>query len=306
MRKFTKKYLESEAVKNKIEIVEKWVEQFGRIWSRRVLYELVSNQLVKDTSDSQYQQVCNLFQTLRHEGFIPYHWFKDKRTTISNVGIENRYSFEERFQILRDYYSRSSKSLQKYYVEAWTEKELSEATRDILKRYEVGTVMGEGFIGDIPFHDAIERIPNILELYNLPIKIIYISDFDTEGEHTFHKCKEKLGIFDNVIVEKLFLTKEQIIENNFIPNIGYRKRMLKPKTIKYHLSKQYVKDFINQNKDLESDGIVQYEFDQFPVNLLNEVLEDTISRYINLDIIENTEELCRKESEAWCNEHYKA
>ncbi|GAH74651.1 unnamed protein product, partial [marine sediment metagenome] len=56
--------------------------------------------------------------------------------------------------------------------------------------------------------------------------------------------------------------------------------------------------------DLESDGIVQYEFDQFPVNLLNEVLENTISRYIKLDVIQNTEAICKKESKEWCKKHY--
>lgn len=304
MKKYSLKYLESDAVKKKVEIIEKWVEQFGVIWSRRVLYELVSNQLVKDTSDSQYQQVCNLFQALRHGGFIPYDWFKDKRTKISNVGIENGYSFEERFQMLRKFYSRSSKSLQKYYVEVWTEKELSEVTQDLLKKYEVGQVMGEGFIGDIPFHNAIERVPDILKIYEVPVKIIYISDYDCEGDHTFKLCKEKLETLGDVTVEKLFLTKKQIIDNKFISNIGYRKRMLKPKTLKYHLSKGYVKNFINDNKELESDGIVQYEFDQFPVDLLNGILENTISRYIDLDTIQKTESLCRKESEIWCGEHY--
>jgi len=304
MKKYSERYLTSEDVKIKIDIVKKWVEQFGRIWSRRVLYELVSNQLVKDTSDSQYQQVCNLFQALRHEGFIPYDWFEDKRTTILNVGIGNGYSFEDRFQMLRNYYSRSSKSLQDYYVEVWTEKKLSEATQNVIKKYEVGMVMGQGFIGDIPFHDAVERVPDLLEKYGLPIKIIYISDYDCEGKHTFDLCKEKLEILGDVTVEKLFLTKKQIVDNNFISNIGYRKRMMKPKTLKYHLSKRYVKDFIGINKDLESDGIVQYEFDQFPVNLLNDVLENTISRYINLETIQNTEEICRKEAEEWCDEHY--
>lgn len=302
MRKYSLKYLESDAVKKKIEVVKKWVEQFGIIWSRRVLYELVSNQLVKDTSDGQYQQVCNLFQALRHEGFIPYDWFEDKRTSVSNIGIENGESFETIFDRLTRYWKRSSKSLQEYYVEVWTEKRLSERTNELLKKYEIGTVIGEGFIGDIPFHDAIKRMPSILEEYKLPVKIYYISDFDCEGEHTFNLCKKKLEPLGDIEVKKLFLTKEQIENYGFISNIGYKERMAKlernPKKWKAHFTKEYVKSFFNK------EGIVQYEFDQFPVNILNENLENAISSYISLEIIENTDRLCRKEVKEWMDKHY--
>lgn len=304
MKKYSLKYLESDGVKKKIEIVKRWVEQFGVIWSRRVLYELVSNQLVKDTSDSQYQQVCNLFQALRHEGFIPYDWFEDRRTSVSNVGIENGQSWEDTFNFMVNHWKRSSKSLQKYYVEVWTEKRLSEVTRQLLNKYEIGTVMGQGFIGDVPFHDAIERIPSILDEYNLPVKIFYISDFDCEGEHTFNLCKQKLEPLGDIEVKKLFLTKEQIDNYGFISNIGYKERIDKlkrnPKKWKAHLTKEYVKSFFNEY------DVVQYEFDQFPVDILNKNLEDTISRYISFDTIINTEKICREEVKEWMDKHYNA
>lgn len=306
MREYTIKHLKSDKVKKKIEVIEKWVKQFGVIWSRRVLYELVSHQLVKDTSDTQYIQVCELFQCLRHHEppFIPYDWFEDRRTSVSNVGIKNGENFETVFDRIVKYWKRDSKSLQKYYVEVWTEKRLSEVTRKLLKQYEIGTVMGEGFIGDIPFHDAIERMPSILKKYKLPVKVFYISDFDCEGEHTFHLCKERLEPLGNIEVKKLFLTKEQIENKNysFISNIGYKERINKlkknPKKWKAHLTKEYVKSFFNK------EGIVQYEFDQFPVDILNKILENTISRYISLKIIENTDKICRKEVAEWMDKHY--
>ncbi len=301
VKDYSLKYLTTEpSVKQKIEIIKNWVERYGRIWSRRVLYELVSNQLVKDTSDTQYKQTCKLFQNLREQDIIPYDWFKDKRTTVENLGIKEPYGFQERFDILCDYYTKSSKSLQKYYVEVWTEKELPEVTQDLLSDYDVALVMGEGFIGDIPFHDAINRMPKIIDENNIPIKIIYISDFDCEGEHTFQLCKDKLELFGYVEVKKLFLTGSQIKKYNYISNIGYEDRIRKmsPKQKKAHLTKQYVKDFFNEN------GIVQYELDQVPVDLLNETLENTISSYIDKSIIENTHKICRREVKNWLEEHY--
>lgn len=290
-------------VKQKIQIIENWVKKYGRILGRRVLYELVSNQLVKDTSDNQSTQNYKLWQNLREHDLIPYDWFRDKRTTVVNVGINDGYSFQERFDILCDYYTRSSKSLQNYYVEVWTEKELPDVIQNLLEQYDVGLVMGEGFIGDIPFHDTVERIPNILDQYGLPIRIFYISDFDCEGEHTFQLCKDKLEPLGDIKVEKLFLTKDQIDKYGFISNIGYVERINKlksnPKKWKAHLTKQYVKDFFDKY------GIVQYELDQVSVELLNNILEGTISSIINKTIIENTNELCKKEVNGWLNEHYK-
>ncbi len=288
-------------VKKKIEIITNWVKNYGRIWSRRVLYELVSRQLVKDTSDNQYKQVCKLFQNLREHDFLPYEWFRDKRTQVYNVGIENSDSFEDRFNSLCLNYTRTAKSLQKYYVEVWTEKELSDVTQKLLDKYDIGLVMGEGFVGDIPFHNAIERIPDIIEEFDLPVKIFYISDFDCEGEHTFNLCKDKLELLGDVEVKKLFLTKSQIDNYGFISNIGYEDRIkrMSVKQKKAHLTKQYVKDFFNKY------GLVQYEFDQFPVDILNKILENTISSVIDINIIDNLNETCSKEVEEWLEEHYK-
>jgi len=288
-------------VKQKIEIIKNWVEKHGRIWSRKELYELVSNQLVKDTSDNQYKQVCQLFVDLRRNNLIPYDWFKDKRTTVLNVGINDGYSFEERFDMLCEYYTRSSKSLQDYYVEVWTEKDLAEDTQQILKKYDIGLVMGEGFVGDIPFHDSIERIPQIIEKYQKPVKIFYISDFDCEGEHTYHLCKQQLEPLGDIEVTKLFLTKAQSKQPGFISNIGYNERIKKLKNSKkgkYYLTKKYVKDFFNKH------GIVQYELDQYDTDQLNADLENTISSIIDYEIISNTDKICKKEVKEWLNNHY--
>ena len=302
VRDYSLTYLNTNAsVKRKIEVIREWTEKYGRIWGRRVLYELVSKQLVKDTGWNSTIQNYKLFQNLRENGFIPYDWFRDKRTTISNVGIEDGYSFQDRFDMLCDYYTRSSKSLQKNYIEVWTEKELPEVTQKLLKKYDIGIVMGEGFIGDIPFHDAIERMPNIIEEFGLPVKIFYISDFDCEGEHTYNICKNKLERLGDVEVKKLFLTKEQIKKYDFISNIGYADRIRKmtEKQKKAHLTKQYVKDFFNEN------GLVQYELDQFPVDNLNIILENTIASVIDKNIIDNTNKICRNEVEEWLKKHYE-
>lgn len=289
----------------KIEVVRKWVEQWGRIWSRKVLYELVAAGLIKDTSKSSYSRVCKLFMKLRRAGVIPYEWFKDKKTTLSNVGISEGRSFNERFASLCEYYSRSAKSLQANYVEVWTEKELPDAIKDLLLTYDVGLLTSEGFVGDVAFHYALERLKEIKEKYGVPICIIYISDYDAEGEHIFRINKEQLEEI-GVKVTKLVVTKPDVKRFKLASNVGYRERMMKPKTIKYHLSKQYVKDFFERNKDLVPDGIVQYETEAYPVPALRTKLDKILGGLIDVAKIENLDRLCREEVENWRNKHYRA
>lgn len=309
-KRLTKEFLETNPlVQKKIEAIRSFVKNHGSIWSRRVLYELVSKQLIKDTSSNSYDATSKLFSDLRFHKLIPFKWFKDKKTTIGDIDIIDYGDFQTRFDKLCKYYSRSSKTLQKYYLEIWTEKELSEDTIAVINRYDVGLIMGEGFIGDIPFHNTEQRLQRILKEYNLPIRIIYISDYDCEGEHTFNLCKTRLEPLGNIIVTKLFLTKKQL--KGLISNIGYVEKINKlkndsnPRKWKAYLTKEYVKDFFANNLDLQEEGFVQYELDQIDIELMKQSLRDTISSYIDLNIISNMEETCAKEVNEWISKHYK-
>lgn len=294
-------------IQAKINVVEEWVRKYGKIWSRKVLYELVSTQLVKDTSRGQYSQVCKLFMKLRKDEIIPYEWFKDKKTEVNyNCGISDSdmMSFDERFQRLAKYYNRSSRSLQKCYIELWTEKEFPDTIKSMLDDYEVGIVTSQGFVGDVAQHDALERIRKIQDKLNISIIIFYVSDYDCEGEHIYGLIKQEFEKF-GIRVIKLAVKKEHIKKLRLISNIGYRERMLKPKTLKSHLTKAYVKEFFEKNKDLAPDGIVQYELDAYPVEILQNLIENAISKFIDVKIIEDTDKICKKEAKRWVKKYYK-
>lgn len=288
----------------KIDVVKEWVEENGQIWSRKVLYILVSAGLIKDTSKNRYIQNCKLFTRLRREGHIPYAWFRDKKTEVVGVGIGDSNSFGQAFSDLYHYFSKDSKSLQKNYVEVWTEKELPDPVIKLLDSYEVGLLTSEGFVGDVAQNDAVKRFRKIKQKCpNIEIKVFYITDYDCEGEHIYELMKDK---FEEIGVEivKLALLKTDIDRFNLISNVGYKDRMMKPRVLEHHLCKAYVKEFFDKNKDLTPDGIVQYELDSYPTPELIQLIEDTLDKLIDLEIIENTEEICRKEAKKWADEHY--
>ena len=173
---------------------------------------------------------------------------------------------------------------------------------ELLDQYDVGFVSSTGFMGDIPRRKAEERMKETEEEYGIKPVIIFISDYDAEGEYIVECVKEEIV---SAHVEKIALTKQQVKELNFISNIGYKEKMLKPKTLKNHLSKEYVKEFIKENRDLEPNGIVQYELDQIETKYLHSLLKGTLRKYIDMKLIEQHKELCEREVKDWMKKNYK-
>lgn len=175
--------------------------------------------------------------------------------------------------------------------------------KGLFKEFDVGLLTSEGFIGDVARHFASTRLSKIAE--EKPVIIMYISDYDCEGEHIYHLAEEDLELHD-IRVEKVAINKEQVIELNLISNIGYRDRILgNPRTLKYHLNKQYVREFFEYNRDLGPDGIVQFELDACPVPDLMELTKDAIGRYIDLSIIELSADDSKKEVKDWIERHIR-
>jgi len=106
------------------ETIRDWVERHGRIWQRRVLYELVSHQLVPDTSEKQGSRVNDIFKRARHQELIPWEWFKDEKSVQKNVGMPRLESFDQFFHRVKDLYEVSTKHTQNSYIEIWSEKTL--------------------------------------------------------------------------------------------------------------------------------------------------------------------------------------
>lgn len=293
----------------KIDLVKKWVEENGRIWSRKVLYICVTAGLVKDTSKNSWNMISKLFTRLRRENpeEVPYTLFQDKKTVEKNVGIESELrSFDDYFKRAVSSYeiARDSKTLQKAYVELFTEKDLPEPVEILLEEYEIGLISSGGFGGDVALYYALERLKRINRKFNLPVILYCLGDYDAEGEYIVSKIKERYEIY-GIKIEKLAITKQQVIDLKLTPNKEYREKMSKPKTMKFHLQKKYVQDFFNSNKLIAPDGICQFELEALETPFLLDLIESTASRYISIEKIERSREIFRKEAQEWTKKHYK-
>ncbi|MBA7496917.1 hypothetical protein ES702_07526 [subsurface metagenome] len=226
--------------------------------------------------------------------------------TQSNVGIETEYrSFDDYFKsMLMAYeFARDSKTLQKAYVEVFTEKDLPDPIEDLFYEYEVGFCSSGGFGGDVALYYVLERLKKIKETFNLSIKFYCIGDYDAEGEHIIKKIKERYEPF-GIDIKKLAITKQQVVDLQLVPNKGYREKMMKPKTLKYHMQKQYVWDFFEANKDIcPPDGICQFELEGLETTYLLELLKSTATRHISLETIKHSRAIFRREAQEWAKNH---
>ena len=66
-----------------------------------------------------------------------------------------------------------------------------------------------------------------------------------------------------------------------------------------------MKEFIEENRDLEPDGIVQYELDQIETKYLHSLLKRTLRKYIDMALIERHKEICEQEVKDWMEKNYK-
>jgi len=238
---------------------------------------------------------------------MPYTLFQDKKMTSSGVGIETDIQdFDDYFLRAQRTYAdvRGAKTLQQGYIELFSEKDLPLPVEELLEKYEIGLVSSGGFAGDVGLHNMIQRLIEIQEIHDLPIRFYCLGDYDAEGEHIVSLIKDRCKPY-GIHVEKLAITKRQVKKFNLISNIGYRDKMMKPKTLKAHLKKRYVKEFFESNKDLAADGICQFELEALETSFLIDLIEHTISSYINLDIIKNRRKILDAEVEIWLAEHYK-
>lgn len=299
-----------EKTQQKIDLVKNWVEENGRIWSRKVLYICVTAGLVKDTSKNSWNMVSKLFTRLRKENpeEVPYSLFRDKKMVETNVGIETEIkSFNDYFKRAVDTYefARDSKTLQKAYVEVFTEKDLPEPVELLFDDYEIGFSSSGGFGGDVALYYVLERLRTIKEEFGLPVKFYCLGDYDAEGEHIVELIKERYKPF-GIDIEKLAITKQQVIDLRLSPNKEYRDKMSKPKTLKYHIKKYYVQRFFNLNKDIAPpDGICQFELEALETPFLLNLLENTVCRHIDIEKIRNSRKIFRKEAQKWVRSHLR-
>ena len=159
----------------------------------------------------------------------------------------------------------------------------------------VPLIVGKGFSSGTYLHDAAERF----NCESKPIKVLYLSDYDPEGEYfpdlfrtqlpQRYKCKA------NVEVKKLALSRKQIEDWN-LPWISMRKP--DPK----HLRKQYVYNYSRLN-NCDTEGWRKVELDAVSNLRLARLLQNRLKRVLKSKVVDETKRRSIEAVENWKQQH---
>jgi len=277
----------------RIEILKKQYKIEGGMTLRRCFYVLYGKGKIPNKK-SAYQSLSKVLLKAREFGYLDWYVIVDRhrqilqRTTYSN--------FETAFDKLCKSYRTNSMLLQKNYVEVWIEKDaVANIVYDITYDLDVPLLVGKGFISGTHLKNASDRFKRIEK----PITILYISDYDCEGEFFRGKAEQKLKEYgcNNLTIKKIILTKQQIKKYKLLINyVEFKKEQLR---------KKYVQDFMINNKDLGNEGKVQIELDTLSNIELKKILQKELDKLIDKKTAKISDENSIKEMFKWCGDNLK-
>jgi len=281
----------SEKILKRFEILKQAYEEEGNMTLRRCFYILVGKNEIKN-SRSAYQNLSLKLVEAREKGLVGWNMMVDRHRQIlkRNTSI----SFDDAFENLCDFYRKDSMQDQDFYVEVWIEKDaVASVIYNFTSKLDIPLFVGKGF----PSITHLKKASDRFKEQDKPCKILYISDFDPEGEFFPKKVLEKLNQYgcENIIVEKIALTREQIFKYGLLNNKEFK---IKDK----HKKKKYVRDFIEENKNFfpNEKGEVQIELDALSNKILLTILKKKLeSLNFNFDIPEQSDKDSLEDVENW-------
>lgn len=220
------------------EIVLQFLEERGRTKThdRAIHYYILSRNLRRPTGrngwrvfrgdSNDFHWVMKAIQNARILGYIPWSCIEDKKNPelIKNASYWQHDTLEDTTltpeeiarTISKKFYPFNPQLQQAYHVEIWTEKTtINDILEPIGKLYSVNIQPFSGQSTSTKVFELVERISNI----DKPVRILYISDYDSYGHNMPVSCARKIQWFlDNidseqdVKLEKILLTREQVEE----------------------------------------------------------------------------------------------
>lgn len=187
---------------------------------RQLYYQFVSRNWLPNTERS-YKNLSATISDGRLAGLIDWSAIDDLGRTPSIPGFyDTRADFVNMLK-------RSAKSGyvldhwkgQSYYVELWVEKQaLSSVLHPIASQFQIGFMMNKGYSSQTAMYDSSKRFIDQTRDGKQAV-ILYAGDHDPSGEDMVRDIDDRLRMFGaEVVVEKIALTKAQIVQFRCPPN----------------------------------------------------------------------------------------
>jgi hypothetical protein len=249
------------------DIIGNYQDQGLRLTLRQLYYQLVTRNIIKNEEKS-YKALSGLVSNARLAGLVDWDAIEDRvRRPQVPQEFENLSNLVD---VAITAYRLPRWEGQRYYVELWVEKDaLAGVLAPIASSHHVTLMVNRGYSSQSCMYECARRyLGNIRSTSKQPI-LLYLGDHDPSGEDMVRDITERLDMFGvrGLIVEKLALTFEQVKKYSLPPNPA---KMSDPR------AKEYI----------EKHGSQSWEVDALPPEVLGELINDAITSYVDLELME--------------------
>ncbi len=251
------------------------LQDYQPVTLRQVYYQLVKSGQIKNAR-AAYSKLSRLLTKGRLDGLVPWDCIEDRgRSFLSSDGWSNADEFrhEQSAEFLNGY-RRDLLQGQEIRPELWIEKDaLSRICHGVAFNYCVPVIVARGFSSVSYLHDAARRIHRNAA-NGQRTRILYFGDLDPSGWAMLPAMLETFTELDtSVEAERCALTPEQVEEFRLPQNVDALKES-DTRAAAYKL--QF--------------GSMAVELDALPPAVLEQIVEDSIRRNLDLSQFEAEQE----------------
>lgn len=278
----------------KFETIKEQYQIEGAMTLRRIYYVLLGKGLVSN-SKYAYDNLSKQLLKARKEHYLDWDIIIDRSRRIEQR--QTFESFDEIFETAcRTYVKDSMELYQDKHIEIWIEKDaIAGNVTAITWLLDVPVVIGRGWTSGTYIYNLSKRVKEY-ETKDQVVVVLYLSDFDAEGEHIPKVVERDLKLYgcnpQSFRLKKIALTKPQIKSLNLQSNPAFKFNKKQKKTA-------YVQEF------KKNYGEVQYHIDAMTNIDLEKILVKELKKVIDFDIPKKSDQECREEVKDWLDKHYK-
>ena len=249
-----------------VQEIKKIMEEIGiKMTIRQIYYQLVSKHLIENNLKA-YKKYDWLMTRAREQGLIDAFSIVDtSKPIIKHSSWDDLKDF---FDTVKDSYKKKVWTNQDKYVEVWLEKDaLRGVFEPITTKFDSQLMIGKGYQS---FTNLIKSTTRLNELKGKDIHILYFGDFDPTGLDIPRNIKDRLEKFGaEFSFHNISLTKEQIEKYELPPDLAKK-------------TDSRAKKFISEHGD------IAVELDALPPKVLQELITNSITEYLDIDIFNST------------------
>jgi hypothetical protein len=265
-------------------IVDSYSSQKIKLTNRQLYYQLVSEGIIPN-ADAVYKRICTFLTDARYGGKVDWEMIEDRGRIAEKPSEWNNIS--ELVESAIYSYRLPRWSDQEYHVELYYEKQAMESVlKPIGDKYHIYSGYNKGYSGASSIYELAQRLKEQIRNKKYCI-VLYLGDHDPSGLDMIRDIKARLEEFitggDDPVdpdfdVVQIALNMKQIKQYNPPPN---------PAKITDPRAKWYITNF----------GNMSWELDSLKPNVLIQLTEQGIQRYLDVTKFNVWVQREKKESE---------